>query len=130
MLCFYMIAYSERRVNGTSGFFLISVLDTSVEFIPGTAITGIPSHLWVLTGVCIPDIYATGIKFLHTLVLSQPQVPIHLLVSELLPPLPLRHATKSGSLACCLQALRNTISALSLLPAPIVDIHIVCDGMW
>lgn len=101
-----------------------------IEFIPGTAITGIPSHLWVLTGVCIPDICATGIKFLHTLVLSQPQVPIHLLVSELLPPLPLRHATKSGSLACCLQALRNTISALSLLPAPIVNIHIVCDGMW
>ena len=114
----------------SSGFFLISVLDTSVEFIPGTAIMGIPSHLWVLTGICIPDICDTGIKSLHTLALSQPQVPIHLLVSELLPPLPLRHVTKSGSLAYFLQALRNTISVLSLLPTPTVKIHIECDGMW
>ena len=83
----------------SSGFFLISVLDTSVEFIPGPAIMGVPSHLWVLTGVCIPDICATSIKSLHTLALSQPQVPIHLLVSELLSPLLLRHATQSGSLA-------------------------------
>ena len=86
-------------IHRTSGFFLISVLDTSVEFIPGPAIMGVPSHIWVLTGVCIPDICATSIKSLHTLALSQPQVPIHLLVSEFLPPLLLRHATQSGSLA-------------------------------
>lgn len=49
-------------IHRTSDFFLISALDTSVEFIPGTALMGIPSHLWVLTGVCIPDICATNIK--------------------------------------------------------------------
>lgn len=98
MLCFYMIAYSGRR--GQWDFWLLS--DFCFRYVIGLFLGLLSQEYHLIFGcsleVCIPDICATGIKFLH-FGLSQPQVPIHLLVSELLPPLPLRHATKSGSLA-------------------------------
>lgn len=112
----FLYAWSTQWKKGQRDFslFLISVLDTSVEFIPGTAITGVIHSSLVLTGSLYSRHLCYRIKFLHTLVLSQPQVPIHLLVSEFLPPLPLEKQQNLGLLPAAYRPWETLFSFISL----------------